>query len=328
LAGRDERDAMVLVGGRGGRLIGMHVISGVRDPAASFPLASSVDDRDERRRANRAIAVSAVGLAVTGLIELVIALISGSVALLGDALHNLSDVSTSVLVFVGFRASRKSASDRYPYGYERAEDLAGIGVALVIWASAIVAGAESVAKLLRHGATHHVGWGIAAAMVGIAGNQLVARYKLVVGRRIQSATMIADAKHSWLDALSSAGALLGLIGVAAGWAWADGVAGIVVTGFICHVGWEVSSDIAHRILDGVDPAIIATAESAAAETAGVIHAHARARWTGRTLRVEVEGWLDPDTSVADADRIGRRVAARVSNQLPEVRSFAWAARGV
>jgi cation diffusion facilitator family transporter len=319
---------MVLVGGRGGRLIGMHVISGVRDPAASFPLASSVDDRDERRRANRAIAVSAVGLAVTGLIELVIALISGSVALLGDALHNLSDVSTSVLVFVGFRASRKSASDRYPYGYERAEDLAGIGVALVIWASAIVAGAESVAKLLRHGATHHVGWGIAAAMVGIAGNQLVARYKLVVGRRIQSATMIADAKHSWLDTLASAGALLGLIGVAAGWAWADGVAGIVVTGFICHVGWEVSSDIAHRILDGVDPAIIATAESAAAETAGVIHAHARARWTGRTLRVEVEGWLDPDTSVADADRIGRRVAARVSNQLPEVRSFAWAARGV
>jgi cation diffusion facilitator family transporter len=306
----------------------MHVISGVRDPAASFPLASSIDDRAERRRANRAIAVSAVGLAVTGLIELVIALISGSVALLGDALHNLSDVSTSVLVFVGFRASRKSASDRYPYGYERAEDLAGIGVALVIWASAIVAGAESFAKLLRHGATHHVGWGIAAAMVGIVGNKLVARYKLLAGRRIQSATMIADAKHSWLDALSSAGALLGLIGVAVGWAWADGVAGIVVTGFICHVGWKVSSDIAHRILDGVDPAVIATAESAAAQTAGVIHAHARARWTGRTLRVEVEGWLDPDTSVADADRIGRRVADRVSNQLPEVRSFTWAARGV
>jgi cation diffusion facilitator family transporter len=305
----------------------MHVISGVRDPAASFPLARSIDDRDERRRANRAIAVSAAGLAVTGLIELAIAVISGSVALFGDALHNLSDVSTSVLVFVGFRASRKLASDRYPYGYERAEDLAGIGVALVIWASAIVAGAESVSKLLRHGATHHVGWGIAAAMVGIAGNQLVARYKLVVGRRIQSATMVADAKHSWLDALSSAGALLGLVGVAVGWGWADGVAGIVVTAFICRVGWEVSSDIAHRILDGVDPAIIETAETAAAETEGVAHAHARARWTGRTLRVEVEGWLDPDTTIAHADRIGRLVADRLASQLPEMRSFTWAARG-
>jgi divalent metal cation (Fe/Co/Zn/Cd) transporter len=103
----------------------MHVVSGVRDPAVSFPLASPVDDVDERRRANRAVAVSAAGLAVTGLVELVIALVSGSVALLGDALHNLSDVSTSLLVFVGFRASRRAATRRYPYGYERAEDLMG-----------------------------------------------------------------------------------------------------------------------------------------------------------------------------------------------------------
>jgi len=195
----------------------MHVISGVRDPAASFPLNSAVDDSGERRQANRALAVSAVGLALTGLLEMAIAVLSGSVALLGDALHNLSDVSTSALVFVGFRASRKLPTERYPYGYERAEDLAGIGVAVVIWGSALVAGFESVTKLLHHGSTTHLGWGIAAGAVGIAGNQIVARYKLVVGRRIRSATLVADAKHSWLDALSSAGALLGLIGVALGW---------------------------------------------------------------------------------------------------------------
>jgi cation diffusion facilitator family transporter len=272
--------------------------------------------------------VSAFGLALTGIVELAISLLSGSVALLGDALHNLSDVSTSVLVFVGFRASRKPATERYPYGYERTEDLAGIGVAIVIWASAVVAGAESVAKLLRHGATHHVGWGIAAAIVGIVGNQLVARYKLVVGRRIQSATMIADAKHSWLDTLSSAGALLGLIAVAVGWTWADAVAGIIVTGFICHVGWEVSTAIGHRILDGVDPAVIVTAEAVAAEAPSVLHAHARARWTGRTLRVEIEGWVDPSTTVFDADRIGQLVAESLAPRLPEMRSFTWAARGV
>lgn len=306
----------------------MHLITGLRDPGASFSLAGSVDDSAERRRANRAVALSAVGLALTGLIELVIAAASGSAALLGDALHNLSDVSTSVLVFVGFRASRKPASERYPYGFERAEDLAGIGVALVIWASAIVAGAESVEKLLRHSPTQHVSWGIAAAAAGIVGNQLVARYKLVVGRRIQSSTMIADAKHSWLDALSSAGALLGLCGVAAGWTWADGVAGILVTGFICHVGWEVSSDIFHRLLDGVDPAVITAAESAATEVDGVSHAHARARWTGRTLHVEIEGWVNPDLTVRDADRLGQRIADRLSARLPEMRNFTWAARSM
>jgi cation diffusion facilitator family transporter len=248
------------------------------------------------------------------------------VALLGDALHNLSDVSTSALVFVGFRASRKVPSERYPYGYERAEDLAGIGVALVIWASALVAGVESVTKLLRHGGTAHVAWGIGAAVVGIAGNQLVARYKLGVGRRIRSATMIADAKHSWLDALSSAGAMLGLIGVAVGWVWADAVAGIIVTGFICHVGWEVTSDIAHRLLDGVDPDIVTTAEITAASVPGVNHAHARARWTGRTLRVEVEGFLNPDTTLAEADRIGRSVATALTPQIPEMQSFTFTAR--
>lgn len=304
----------------------MHLINGVRDPATSFPLTTAVDDVGERRQANHAVVVSAAGLALTGLIELAIALVSGSVALLGDALHNLSDVSTSLVVFVGFRASRKIVTERYPYGYERAEDLAGIGVALVIWGSALVAGFESVSKLLRHGGTTHLGWGIAAAVVGIAGNQLVARYKLVVGRRIGSATMVADAKHSWLDALSSAGAMVGLIGVALGWGWADAIAGIIVTGFICHVGWEVTADIAHRLLDGVDPEIITTAETVATAVHGVNHAHARARWTGRTLRVEVEGFLDPDTALAAADRIGRSVAGALAPQIPEMRSFTWTAR--
>jgi cation diffusion facilitator family transporter len=138
---------------------GMHAINGVRDPAASFPLSTVVDDHGERQRANRAVAVSAAGLAVTGLVELAFALVSRSVALLGDALHNLSDVSTSLLVFVGFRASRKTAAERYPYGYEKAEDLAGIGVALAIWASAAFAGAESINKLIHHGTTRPMDMG-------------------------------------------------------------------------------------------------------------------------------------------------------------------------
>jgi cation diffusion facilitator family transporter len=305
----------------------MNVISGA-PCTTSFLLDTSADDVSERRQANRAVAASALGLALTGLIEFVIALVSGSVALLCDAVNRLSDVSTSAVVFFGFRVSRKIPSERYPYGCERAEDLAGIGVALVIWVSAIVAGAESLTKLLDHGRTVHLGWGIAAAAVGIAGNLLVAFYKFVVGQRIRSATMIADAKHSWLDALCSGGAMLGLIGVALGWGWADAVAGIIVTGFICRIGWEVTVDIVHRLLDGVDPDVITTAERAATTVAGVGHAHARARWTGRTLRIEIEGFLRPDTTLTEADDIGRSVAVALTSQIPEMRSFTWTARGL
>src|ERR1700759_2080925 len=186
----------------------MHKTLGQRDPAAAFPLARTRDDADERRQANRAVGLSAVGLAVTGLAELLLALVTGSVGLLGDAIHNLSDVSTSAVVFIGFRLSRRPPTKRYTYGLEGAEDLAGIGIAVVIWASAAFAGYESFRKLIDHGHTTHVAAGIAGAAVGIIGNQVVARYRLVLGQRSGSATLIADARHSWLDALSSAGALV------------------------------------------------------------------------------------------------------------------------
>ena len=304
----------------------MHKTLGLRDPAAAFPLPSVRDDAGDRRAANRAVAVSAIGLGATGLVELLLAVLTGSVGLLGDAIHNLSDVSTSAVVFLGFRLSRRPATERYPYGLERAEDLAGIGIAVVIWASAVFAGYESIRKLLVHGSTTHVGAGIAGAIIGIVGNVAVARYKLVIGRRINSATLVADARHSWLDALSSAGALAGLIAVASGQSWGDPVAGLAITVVICHVGYEVTRDVVHRLADGVDPEVISTAEAAAGSVPGVIHAHARARWTGRTLRVEIEGWVDPELPARDADELGRLVADRISRDLPQAGSFTWSTR--
>jgi cation diffusion facilitator family transporter len=304
----------------------VHKNTGVRDPAVAFPLPRTRDDGKDRRDANRAVAVSAAGLAVTGLVELLLALLTGSVGLLGDAIHNLSDVSTSAVVFLGFRLSRRPASERYPYGLERAEDLAGVGIAIVIWASAAFAGFESVRKLIEHGHTANVGWGIVGAVVGIIGNQVVARYKLTVGRRIGSATLIADARHSWLDALSSAGALAGLIAVAAGQSWGDPVAGLAITVFICHVGYEVTGDVVRRLADYVDPKVIHAAEAAAGSVPGVVHAHARARWTGRTLRVEIEGWVDPELTAREADALGRGVADALSGALPEAGSLTWTTR--
>ena len=304
----------------------MHKTTAVRDPATAFPLPTTHDDEQERQEANRAIAVSAIGLAATGIIELLVAILTGSVGLLGDAIHNLSDVSTSAVVFLGFRLSRQAATERYPYGLERAEDLAGIGIAIVIWASAAFAGYESIRKLIEHGPTSHVALGIFGAALGIMGNQVVARYKLVIGKRIHSATLVADARHSWLDALSSLGALVGLVAVALGFRWGDPIAGIAVTMFICHVGWEVTADVVHRLADGVDPEVITAAEAAAGSVDGVIHAHARARWTGRTLRVEIEGWVDPRVTVTNADALGRQVAVQVARRVPDMRSFTWTTR--
>ena len=99
-----------------------------------------------------------------------------------------------------------------------------------------------------------------------------------------------------------------------------------MTALICHVGWEVTADVVHRLADGVDPGVITAAESAAGSVLGVIHAHARARWTGRTLRVEAEGWVDPELPARDADTLGRQVADAIARQLPEAGSLTWTSR--
>ena len=83
----------------------------------------------------------------------------------------------------------------------------------------------------------------------------------------------------------------------------------------------------HRLADGIDPDMITTAETAAGSVPGVRHAHARARWTGRTLRVELEGWVDADVTASDAD-LGRRVADEISEQLPEAGAFTWTTRAI
>lgn len=282
-------------------------------------------DRDHRRQANQAIGVSAVGLAITGGVELCLALFTGSVALLSDALHNLSDVSTSLAVFLGFKISQRRPSRHYPYGFDRAEDLAGLLVALVIWSSAVFAGYQSYEKLISHSATTRVWVGMAGALLGIVGNQVVARYKMMVAQHINSVTLLADARHSWLDALSSMGALVGLLLVAFGYSWGDPVAGFAVTLFIVHVGYEVTRDILEHLMDGVDPAELEAAEAAAKAVEGVRSASARARWMGRSLIVEVEGELPERTPLGEADEIGHRVQHAVRDAVGGVREVRWSA---
>jgi cation diffusion facilitator family transporter len=258
-------------------------------------------DLEHRALANRAVAVSAIGLGITGGVELAVALVTGSVGLLGDALHNLSDVSTSAVVFFGFRMSKRAPTPRYPYGYERAEDLAGLGVALVIWISALFAGYESILKLINGTGTRNLTLGIAAAALGIAGNLAVSWYKRRIGERIHSSALIADARHSRLDAMSSVGAMVGLFLVALGYPIGDPIAGLAVTVLIIHVGLEVTREVLHHLLDGIEPELIEQVVAVAASAPRVEAVDcARGRWTGRVVRLELELRMAPGATVDDA----------------------------
>jgi len=192
-------------------------------------------------------------------------------------------------------------------------------VALAIWASAAFAGYESVRKLIHPTETRHVGWGIAAAMIGIAGNQFVAWYKGRVGRRIQSTTLIADARHSWLDAISSLGAAVGLVAVALGFPLGDPIAGIAITLMICHVGYEVTSEIVSHLMDAIDPQLLDDAASGAGSVPGVEAIRVRGRWSGRSLRLDILAELDASLTLAATQPIVTAIENAVFNSVDEAR---------
>lgn len=275
----------------------------------------------------RAILISSGGLTLTSVFELIVALLSGSVALLADSLHNLGDVFTTVGIYFGFRMSRRSATPRFPYGYGRAEDLAGIVVVAAIWISAGVAFYQSYEKFVSRSPTTDLAVGMGAAVIGIVGNQIVARYKSRVGREIKSAPLIVDAKHSLLDSAASAGALVGLIGVALGFPLADPIAGFAIGLLIVHIGLDATTEVATRLMDANDEQVATTVERVAAAIPGVERVHdVRARWLGREVDLRLAIDVAPHLSLREVQTIADQVERDLQTEIQDVRDVTVFAR--
>ena len=171
---------------------------------------------------------------------------------------------------------------------------------------------------MSHAPTTHLGWGMARAVLGIMGNQAVAWYKRRVGHRIGSRTLLADAKHSWLDAMSSLGALLGLVAVALGFRLGDPIAGFAITLFILRVGYEVTRDVLFHLMDGVEVDRLDQARDTAEEATQLRVPIVRGRWLGRSLALELEPVFPYGTSLAEANRTSQSMTEAVMAALDEV----------
>jgi len=279
----------------------------------SHDAGDSIDSELEASSAGiRAVWVSFGALALTAAAQAAVFLLSGSVALLGDTLHNTADALTAVPLAIAFTVGRRAANRRYTYGYGRAEDLAGIVVVTLIAASSIFAGYESVRRLLDPRDVHYLGLVAAAALVGFVGNELVAQYRISVGRRIGSAALVADGLHARTDGLTSLAVLLGAGGVALGWQWADPVVGLVITVAILAVLRQAAREVFRRLMDAVDPALVDQVESVVRKTQGVRDVgEVRLRWIGHALRAECEVSVDPALTVVAAHRIAEEAEHRL-----------------
>src|SRR5947199_1551151 len=264
----------------------------------------------------RAVQISTAGMFIVAAIQFTIAAIGGSAGLFADALHNLGDVLTTVSLWIAFVIARRAANQRYTYGYYRAEDLAGVFIVLVIIASAVAGAVESILKLTSGSVPTQLLLSMAAALVGVAGNELLAQYKISVGKRINSVPLIADGQHSRIDGLTSLAAFVGLIGVALGLPIADPIAGLVITVVILTVVYSTTRSVLQRLLDAVDSRIVPSIVSIASEVPGVEGVNdVRARWVGHTLNVAMNIEVDAELTLVKAKAIAEEVRHRLFHRV-------------
>jgi cation diffusion facilitator family transporter len=265
----------------------------------------------------KATKVSLVGLGITAALQAVLVLVTGSVALLSDTIHNFTDALTAIPLWIAFALGRRPVTRRFTYGYHRAEDLAGVIIVVAILFSALAVGWESIRRLADPRQLDYVGLVIAAGIIGALGNELVARYRIRVGRRINSAALVADGQHARADALTSLAVVAAGAGSAVGWDWVDPVAGLAVTAMIVRLLWHTARNVLGRLLDAVDPEIISRIEATAAGTARVESvSDVQARHHGHRLLISVSVAVDGELTVAQGHAVSQDATHRLLHEFP------------
>lgn len=281
--------------------------------------ADSIDDALEANAEGiRALKISLVVLLVTTVLQAVIVAFSGSMALLADTIHNFSDALTAVPLWIAFALSRRAATRRYTYGYNRAEDLAGLFIVLMIALSAVLAAWQAIDRIIHPQPIGYLGWVIAAGVIGFLGNEAVAIYRIRVGRRIGSAALVADGVHARTDGFTSLAVVLGGIGVLLGIPLADPIVGLLISATILVLLIGTVRSIGRRLMDGIEPELLARAEHALEHIPEVTAAEqVRLRWVGHRLHGEAVIHI-PDVTLTEANRIAVSAELSVKKHLPNL----------
>lgn len=266
-----------------------------------------------------AVKWSFAGLIVTALIQVAVVYFSASVALLADTIHNFGDAFTAIPLWIAFVLARRQPSARFTYGLGRVEDLAGALIFFTILASAVIAGYESVSRFMEPKAVRYPFIVIAAGMIGFVGNELVALFRIKIGREINSAALVADGRHARVDGLTSLGVVGSAVGVKLGYPLADPIIGLLITLAIVRIAWETGRQVFTRLLDGVDPELVDEIRAAVRDTPGIKDiTDVRVRWLGHRLHTEINLTVDGSISVSDAHRIAQRAGSALRTQNPVV----------
>lgn len=267
-----------------------------------------------------------LGLAINlllGAVKLAGGLVSGSIALVSDAVNSWGDVLTSLIVILGLRVAQREPDDEHPYGHTRAETIAASNVAVVVAISALAVGWHAIEQL-SEGQNVPPGWTLWIAGANVVIKELLYRYKVSVGRRARSQAILANAWDHRSDALCSAAVLVGLAAVRFGGPqlyWADDAAALVVVAAIVLSSVVLFRQSASELMDIQAPdALVRDIRAAASAVPGVLGVEKLwVRKSGIEFFADIHIEVDPQATVAEGHRVGHLVKDRLLERYVELR---------
>ncbi len=278
-----------------------------------------LENKDRFKQAEFAAMLGVVGNVILAIIKYIVGVMAGSKALIADAVHSASDVAGSFVVYIGVRAAKQPPDKDHPYGHGKAESIAAIIVAVLLFLVGIEIGKSSIEAFFVPIEAPKA-FAIYAVVFSIIVKEAMFRYKFKLGKRINSDAVIVNAYEHRSDVYSSIAALIGIIGaifgerIGAPWlVYGDPVAGVFVSLLIIRTAFKLGKESIHTTLDHVlheeDTVELREAVLTIPEVKKINELHAREH--GHYVIVDLKISVDPYMTVEDGHNVGKQVKEKL-----------------
>lgn len=281
-------------------------------------------NNDFEKTAKKVSLVSIIGNFVLSIIKLFAGIIASSSAMISDAIHSASDVFSTFVVIIGIKLSLKKPDKEHPYGHERLECVAAIILSMVLFVTGAGIGLKAFEKIIsgNYDAIKTPGiLALIAAIISILVKETMYWYTRYYAKKIDSSALIADAWHHRSDALSSVGALIGIVFARFGYKVMDSIASIVIFLFIVKAAYDIFKDAIDKMVDhSCDESLEQEIFDCVLQNKDVLGIDMlKTRIFGNKIYVDLEIVLDESYTLKKAHEIAENVHDDIENNFKNVK---------
>ncbi|WP_213166038.1 cation diffusion facilitator family transporter [Alkalicella caledoniensis] len=272
-----------------------------------------MDDKQRAKEGVRVTVIGMVGNVFLTIVKGILGYLSGSSALVADAAHSLTDIVGSGVVLGGLKVASQPPDENHHYGHYKAESIVAKIVALILIFTGVGIGWSSFNTFFQGDLGAPEVSALWAVILSIVGKEAMYQYTAIVGRRIKSSAVLADAWHHRTDSLSSVAALIGIGGARLGFPRLDPLAGIVVGVMIVYSGVKIYLTAINELMDKApDQEVVDKIKEVALNVEGCKELNdVKARWHGSKILVDLKLCVNPMATVLE----GHSIAAEVKKQI-------------